>query len=111
MKKIVVATMVSLMVASSAMAVETYTGSLLNSVQKKIDAKAAPIVNQEAQIRAQQKALTGFPQQQVSDKKSALTAQQKAQQELINKKKNQIKAQQDLFKNEKNELKSIFTIK
>lgn len=102
MKKVLLATVISLMVASSAFAADTYTGALLNSVQKKIDAKAAPIVNKEQQIRAQQQALS--PQNKVND----VQAQQQA---LINKKKQQIDAQKNLLNNEKNELKSIFSVK
>lgn len=102
MKKVLVATVISLMVASSAFAADTYTGALLNSFQKKINDTAAPVVNKEQQIRAQQQALS--PQNKVSD----VQAQQQA---LINKKKQQIDAQKNLLNNEKNELKSIFSVK
>ena len=94
--------MVSLMIASSAMAADTYTGTLLNSFQKKVNDAAAPVVNKEQQIRAQQQALS--PQNKVND----VQAQQQA---LINKKKQQVQAQKDLLNNEKNELKGIFSVK
>jgi len=102
MKKVLLATMVSLMIASSAMAADTYTGTLLNSFQKKVNDAAAPVVNKEQQIRAQQQALS--PQNKVND----VQAQQQA---LINKKKQQVQAQKDLLNNEKNELKGIFSVK
>lgn len=102
MKKLLSAALVALMVTSAAVAADTYTEGLLNSFSKKINDKAAPVVNQEKQIRAQQAALN--PQNKVNDV-------QKQQQDLINKKKQQVQAQKDLLNNEKNELKSIFTIK
>lgn len=103
MKKILIATFVmSLTLTVPAFAADTYTGSLLESVQKKIDNTAAPIVNKERQIKAQQQALN--PQNKVLDA-------QKQQQDLVNKKKQQIQAQKDAFNKEKEDLKSIFTIK
>lgn len=101
MKKLLIVLGISLMVVPAVMAADTYTGSLLESVQKKIDSTAAPAVNKEKQIRAQQQALN--PQNKVYDV-------QKQQQDLIDKKKKQVQAQKDLIKNEKNEIKNIFSI-
>lgn len=102
MKKVLIAAILSLMVTSSVIAADTYTESLLNSVQKKIDTTAAPVVNREKQIRAQQQAFN--PQNRAQDA-------QAQQQALINKKKQQIQNQKDLFNNEKNEIKNIFLVK
>lgn len=102
MKRFLIAASIFLLVSSSALAADTYTGALLESVQKKIDSTAAPIVNKEKQLKVQQQALN--PQNKVLDA-------QRQQQELINKKKQQIQAQKDLLNNEKDELKSIFSIK
>lgn len=110
MKKFLIAACISLMVASTATATETYTGALLNSVQKKIDAKAAPIVSKEAKIR-EQADIKAQGQKQISDKQSQLYAKQQAQLELVNKKKQQVQAQKDALKKEKDDIKSLFTIK
>lgn len=102
MKKILSATIIALMVTSAAFAEGTYSEGLLNSFNKKVNDAAAPVVNKEKQIKAQQTALN--PQNKVSDV-------QKQQQDLINKKKQQVQAQKNLLDNEKNELKGLFTIK
>lgn len=97
-------------IISPAFSADTYTGALLNSFQQKIDKTAAPVVNKEKQIRDQQAAAQAISQQKAYDRQQQLEAQQKAQQELINKKKQQLQNQKNLLNNEKNELKSIFSV-
>lgn len=102
MKKLLLTAIISLMVTSTAMAAETYTEGLLNSFQKKVNDKAAPVVNTEKQIRAQQQALN--PQNNIQNV-------QAQQQDLINKKRQQIQAQKDALKQQQQGIKDIFTIK
>lgn len=111
MKKILIATcLLTLTMATSANAVETYTGALLKSVQKKIDAKAAPIVNKEQQLRQQQADAKALSQKQVLERQKQIEAQQKAQLELVNKKKQQVQTQKDLFNQQKKEIKGLFSV-
>lgn len=102
MKKILAAAILTLMISSSAIAADTFSGALLNSVQKKIDNTAAPVVNKEKEIKAKQEAL---------DPRNKIQSTKDQQQALVDKKKQQIQAQKDLLNNQKNELKNIFTIK
>lgn len=100
MKKILLATFIlSLMLGAKAVAADTYTGALVDSLNQKINKAAAPVVNKEKEIQAQQKALQNLPQQKAT-----------TQQDLIYKKQQQIQKQKDLLKQEKNDLKNLFQI-
>lgn len=110
MKKVLIATFVSLMITSTAFAADTYLGNLLETQQKKIDAVASPAINKEREIRQKQADLQSVSQKQAADKQNQLQAQQRAQQELINKKQQQIQAQKDALKKQKDDLKNLFTI-
>lgn len=118
MKKILIASSICLLAATSAMAADTYTGTLLESFQKKVDSKAAPIVNKEKELQAKQKAVLELKQKQEAERQQQLAARQalleeqkKQQEELINKKKQQIQAQKDALKQQKEDWKSIFSWK
>lgn len=112
MKKALIATFIlSLTMVNSVMAADTYVGSFLETQQKKLDAKAAPLVNKEKQLREQQKAAQELKAKQAAEKKAQLEAQKKAQEELLAKKKQQVKSVKDSFKQQKNEIKDIFTVK
>ncbi len=112
MKKFLLATCVlSLAIGAKAFAADTYTGGLIESLNKKIDKVAAPVVNKEKQVQAKQKEAQALKQKQIDAKKKELEARQKAQQELVKKKKQQVQAQKDLFKQEKEDIKNIFKIK
>lgn len=102
MKKLLIATTVSLLVASSAIAADTFTGSFLEAQQKKLDAQTSKVVNKEKELRATQQALN--PVTKVNNTKNQ-------QLELIEKKKQQVQSQKDALNKEKEELKSLFTIK
>lgn len=111
MKKILTAVcLVSLAIAIPAMAADTYTGALVETLNNKINTVAAPVVNTEKALNEKQKAAQELKQKQIADKKAQIEAKQKAQQELVNKKKQQIQATKDAFKQEKNEIKSIFSV-
>lgn len=110
MKKLLTLAILSSMLMSAAMATETVTGDFLNSVYKKIDAKAAPVVNKEKQMREQQQAALELRQKQEAEKRAQLEAKQKAQQELVDKKKKQIQSTKDSFKQQKQELKDLFQV-
>lgn len=110
MKKILVLScVISIALASSAFAADTYLGSFLETQQKKIDAAASPAINKEREIRQKQADLQAASQKQAADRQKQLEDQQKAQQELINKKKQTIQNQKNLIKNEKEELKGLFS--
>ena len=96
MKKILVATCVlSLAIGAKAFAADTYTGALVDSLNKKINQAAAPAINKEREINALQNA----PQQKAN-----------TQQDLIYKKQQQIQKQKNLLQQEKNDLKNIFQV-
>lgn len=96
MRKILLTTCVlSLALGAKAFAADTYTGALVNSLNKKINQAAAPVINKEKEINALQNA----PQQKMN-----------TQQDLIYKKQQQIQKQKDLLKNEKNDLKNLFQV-
>lgn len=100
MKKILVATCVlSLAIGAKAFAADTYTGALVDSLNQKINKAAAPAINKEKEIQAQQKALQNMPQQKVT-----------TQQDLIYKKQQQIQKQKNLLQQEKNDLKNLFKV-
>lgn len=110
MKKILVLScVISIALASSAFAADTYLGNFLETQQKKIDAAASPAINKEREIRQKQADLQAASQKQAADRQKQLEDQQKAQQELINKKKQTIQDQKNLINNEKNEIKSLFS--
>jgi len=98
MKKILIASVVSLTIASSVMAADTYTGSFIEAQQKKIDAQTSKVVNKERQLNQQLQ----FQQQ------NALTVKQ--QPTIIDKKKQQIQTQKDMFNQQKQELKGLFSV-
>lgn len=102
MKKLLIAISVSLLIASSVYAAETFTGSFLEAQQKKLDAQTSKIVNKEKELRATQQAIN--PVNKVNNTKNQ-------QIELIDKKKQQIQSQKDALNKEKEEFKSLFTIK
>lgn len=102
MRKFLTAIVIVSTIATSAMAADTFSGALLNSVQRKIDNTAAPVVNKEREIKAKQEAL---------DPRNKIQSTKDQQQALVDKKKQQIQAQKDLLNNQKNELKNIFTVK
>lgn len=111
MKKILITTyLLSSLIAIPALAADTYTGTLLENFNNKINSTAAPIVNKEKEFNEKQKAAQELQQRQIADQKAQIEARQKAQQELVNKKKQQLKMQRDEFKQEKNELKSLFSV-
>lgn len=111
MKKILIATCVlSVTMATSVMAADTFTGSFIEAQQKKIDAKAAPIINKEKQIRDQQQAAQVLQVKQALEKKQQLEAQKKAQEDLLAKKKQQVNSVKDSFKQQKNEIKGLFSV-
>lgn len=96
MKKILLVTCVlSLALGTKAFAADTYTGALVDSLNKKINQAAAPAINKEKEI----KALQSMPQQKVN-----------TQQDIIYKKQQQIQKQKDLLQNEKNDLKNLFQV-
>lgn len=100
MKKILLTTCIlSLAFGVKTFAADTYTGALVDSLNQKINKAAAPVVNKEKEIQAQQRALQNMPQQKVN-----------TQQDLIYKKQQQIQKQKDLLQNEKNELKNLFQV-
>lgn len=111
MKKFLIASSISLLITSSAFAADTYTGSFFEAQQKKLDAQTSKIVNKEKQIQAQKNAVTGYGQNQEAARKQQLEAQQRAQQELIDRKKKQIQATKDSLNQQKQDLKDIFSIK
>lgn len=107
MKKVLIATCIlSMTMATSVMAADTFTGSLIEAQQKKIDAQTNKVVNKEKQLRQQQQMLLN----PVSSKQSQIDAQKKAQEDLINKKKQQLQTQKDLLNQQKNEIKSLFSV-
>ena len=117
MKKVLIATLVSLMVTSTAMAADTYVGSFLEKQEAKLNNAASPLVNKEKQLQAQQNAVLGLKQQQETERQNQLVAQKKAlaerqaaQQALVNKKKQDIQTTKDSFKKDAQDLKNIFTI-
>lgn len=56
MKKILLATCVlSLVIGTKAIAADTYTGGLVESLNQRIDKIAAPVVNKEKQVQTKQK--------------------------------------------------------
>lgn len=111
MKKILTATcIISLAFATSAYAADTYLGGLIETQQKKIDAAVSPAINKEREIRQKQADMQTVSQKQAADRQNQIQAQQKAQQELINKKQQQIQAQKDAIKKQKDDLKNLFTI-
>lgn len=108
MKKILITTCIlSLTIATSAFAADTYLGSVVEQQQQNIDKKVNtvvnplinPLLNKERDIRYQKEAVADFKQKQ--------TAQQ---QTFIDKNKQLIKNQKDAFEKQKGELKDIFTI-
>jgi len=117
MKKVLIATLVSLMVTSTAMAADTYVGSFLEKQEAKLNNAASPLVNKEKQLQAKQNAVLGLKQQQETERQNQLVAQKKAlaerqaaQQALVNKKKQDIQTTKDSFKKDAQDLKNIFTI-
>jgi len=117
MKKVLIATLVSLMITSTAMAADTYVGSFLEKQEAKLNNAASPLVNKEKQLQAQQNAVLGLKQQQETERQNQLVAQKKAlaerqaaQQALVNKKKQDIQTTKDSFKKDAQDLKNIFTI-
>lgn len=111
MKKILTAAcIISIAFASSAFAADTYLGGLLETQQKKVDAAVSPAINKEREIRQKQADLQATSQKQISNKPNLIQDQQRAQQELINKKQQQIQAQKDALKKQKDDLKNLFTI-
>lgn len=95
MKKILVTTCIFLAIGVKAFAADTYTGALVDSLNKKINQAAAPAINKEKEINA----LKNAPQQKVN-----------TQQDLIYKKQQQIQKQKDLLQQEKNDLKNLFQV-
>lgn len=112
MKKFLIMTCIlSFAVGTGAFAEEpTYTETFLNSVHKNIDRTAAPLVDKERELNARQKETQNIPQQQIAARRRQLEAQQNAQQELINKKKQQIQAEKDLLNQQKNNIKNLFYV-
>lgn len=111
MKKILTAAcIISITFATSAYAADTYLGNLLETQQKKIDAAASPAINKEREIRQKQADMQAVSQKQAANRQNQIQAQQRAQQELINKKQQQIQAQKDALKKQKDDLKNLFTI-
>ena len=117
MKKVLIATLVSLMITSTAMAADTYVGSFLEKQEAKLNNAASPLVNKEKQLQAKQNAVLGLKQQQETERQNQLVAQKKAlaerqaaQQALVNKKKQDIQTTKDSFKKDAQDLKNIFTI-
>lgn len=110
MKKVLIVTIASLMITSAAYAADTYLGGLLETQQKKLDAAVSPAINKEREIRQKQADMQAVSQKQAADRQNQIQAQQKAQQELINKKQQQIQAQKDALKKQKDDLKNLFTI-
>lgn len=88
----------------------TYSETFLNSLHKNIDRTAAPVVNKERELNAKQREVQNVPQQQITARRRQLEAQQNAQQELINKKKQQIQAEKDLLNQQKNNIKNLFYV-
>lgn len=112
MKKVLISglflTLITVLPAISAD--DTYTGGLLNSFQKKVNDTAAPVVNKEKQMRDQQAALQSAKQKQALDRQKQIEAQQKAQQELVNKKKQQLQNSKDMLNQQKEGLKNLFSV-
>lgn len=112
MKKVLISglflTLISVLPAISAD--DTFTGGLLNSFQQKVNNTAVPVVNKEKQIRDQQAAMQYASQQKAFDRQKQLEEQQRAQQELINKKKQQLQNQKDMLNQQKQDLKGLFSI-
>lgn len=109
-KNLMFSLILSAAIISPAFSVDTYTGSLLESMQKKIDSTAAPVVNKEKQIRDQQAATQALSQKQACERQRQIQEQQRMQQELVNKKKQQVQTQKDLLNQQKQELKGLFSI-
>lgn len=109
-KNLIVTLTLSFALGAQVFAADTYTEGLLNSFQQKVNQTAAPVVNTEKQLKEKQRALQELPQNQVYAKRQQIDAQQQAQLELINKKRQQVQTQKDLFNQQKNELKNIFSV-
>ena len=100
MKKVLIMSCIlSLTIASSAFAADTYVGSLLEKQQQKLDNAASPLINKEREARQKQQAITNMKPQNPA-------AQQQA---LIEKKKQQVQAQKDALKKQQEGLKNLFT--
>jgi septin family protein len=100
MKKVLTTALImSFILTTQAYAADTYTQTWLDAVNSKIDKTAAPVLEKEKAVRAQQKA--------AQDKQQASV---KAQQDLVAKKKQQVQTQKDLLNQQKNEIKNLFTI-
>ena len=98
MKKCLITAVVTLMIASSVMAADTYTGAFFEAQQKKLDAQTNKIVDKERQLQQQQKNVT-------------CVNKAKEQQDLVAKKKQQVQDKKDALKKDVNDIKDIFTIK
>lgn len=100
MKKIFLTTCVlSLVLGTKSLAADTYTGALVDSLNQRINKAASPVIEKEREIQAKQNTLQAMPQQKIY-----------AQQDLVNKKKQEIQKQKNLLQQEKNDLKNLFQV-